>query len=529
MKKIPLLLALLTTLSSSHAQLYVDIVEKGSDVVATAHGSIDISALTIISSTIGPPRIYPSLASITFETLNSSTNWAYGSINGPSSFGLSGQTNGTASPGNDTLNFTGSSHLTLSRTYKSGDPLYAVVTFPGTTIASLQMTNGSTYTWNWGGLTSSESIIMRVGTTATPTVLVYDFPDTIRLGDSINVSLKSSAFTGINPLVYSLSGNVPAGVSISGDQIVGTPTTPGTYAFTVTGADDEDSASVSLSLTVLEASLSVSGFPATITLGESINGTLHAQHFDGSVTYSLSGDVPDGISISGDQIVGTPTTPGTYAFTVTATDGTDSASSNLSLTVGSTESYQLYANTESYQFYTLNENAIIPEPVSYSVIGTLPRGLRIADGALQGVTPDQGTYTFSIQLSNGIYQKHLNYTLEVMAPTLQPIFTGITLNGNFQPTTLLESSTHTRPAETALYVAAVPVNETLEFAFSWDFIKGDFSYRIVGGSLPPGLSLNGETGLLSGIPTKPGSFTFVVSVKDWRGRAFQWIQLEVQP
>ncbi len=446
MKKIPLLLALLTTLSSSHAQLYVDIVEKGSDVVATAHGSIDISALTIISSTIGPPRIYPSLASITFETLNSSTNWAYGSINGPSSFGLSGQTNGTASPGNDTLNFTGSSHLTLSRTYKSGDPLYAVVTFPGTTIASLQMTNGSTYTWNWGGLTSSESIIMRVGTTATPTVLVYDFPDTIRSGDSINVSLKSSAFTGINPLVYSLSGNVPAGVSISGDQIVGTPTTPGTYA-----------------------------------------------------------------------------------FTVTATDGTDSASSNLSLTVGSTESYQLYANTESYQFYTLNENAIIPEPVSYSVIGTLPRGLRIADGALQGVTPDQGTYTFSIQLSNGIYQKHLNYTLEVMAPTLQPIFTGITLNGNFQPTTLLESSTHTRPAETALYVAAVPVNETLEFAFSWDFIKGDFSYRIVGGSLPPGLSLNGETGLLSGIPTKPGSFTFVVSVKDWRGRAFQWIQLEVQP
>lgn len=51
-------------------------------------------------------------------------------------------------------------------------------------------------------------------------------------------------------------------------------------------------------------------------------------------------------------------------------------------------------------------------------------------------------------------------------------------------------------------------------------------YGVVGGALPPGLSVSSSTALVSGIPTQPGVFQFWLQVSDipqWQGGAF-WCQ-----
>lgn len=190
--------------------------------------------------------------------------------------------------------------------------------------------------------------------------------------------------------------------------------------------------------------------------------------------------------------------------------------------------YRLFANTESFQRYHLNVGNLLKEPIEYSVIGVLPKGLKIADGELQGVTPTTGTYSFTVRLVSGADQLDLNFVIEVIPPTLHPLFTSMSLNGATHSLNVLTGPSHTTPAETEVFVARVPVNSRFELVPSWDFIKPPFGFILAGGTLPDGVLLNRQTGVISGAPTVAGTYTFVLSVKDWRGRGFQWVQLIVE-
>jgi hypothetical protein len=44
-----------------------------------------------------------------------------------------------------------------------------------------------------------------------------------------------------------------------------------------------------------------------------------------------------------------------------------------------------------------------------------------------------------------------------------------------------------------------------------------YTFALVSGSLPPGLSLNGTTGVISGTPTTVGGYTFTIAVTDFNG------------
>jgi hypothetical protein len=46
-----------------------------------------------------------------------------------------------------------------------------------------------------------------------------------------------------------------------------------------------------------------------------------------------------------------------------------------------------------------------------------------------------------------------------------------------------------------------------------------FWYSVVSGSLPPGLSLNGATGAITGTPTAAGTYTFTAKVVDKNGNS----------
>ncbi len=117
------------------------------------------------------------------------------------------------------------------------------------------------------------------------------------------------------------SGALPAGLDLDGAGLVsGTPTTPGTYNFTVRATNDYGWSNRVFDLMVTQVPV----FATTNPLPSGQLGTPYSLQIvaSGSPTFSLfAGSLPDGLSLSGAGLVnGTPTNTGAFNFTVRATN-----------------------------------------------------------------------------------------------------------------------------------------------------------------------------------------------------------------
>ncbi|MCW1309937.1 MAG: Ig domain-containing protein, partial [Candidatus Nanoarchaeia archaeon] len=160
---------------------------------------------------------------------------------------------------------------------------------------------------------------------------------------------------GVAPYTWSItSGNLPPGLNllpvgsdVYAKIITGTPTTAGTYNFTVAVSDSSSTPLTgSVSYTLVVSSGPTPPQPLTITttslpsglLGVSYSYTLQAS--GGTTPYSWSATgLPSGLSCSSSgQISGTPTQSGTFTVSVTVTDSAspaNTATKSLKLTIGS--------------------------------------------------------------------------------------------------------------------------------------------------------------------------------------------------
>ena len=113
-------------------------------------------------------------------------------------------------------------------------------------------------------------------------------------------------------------------------------------------------------------------------------------------------------------------------------------------------------------------------------------------------------------------------------PTACPTILAFEVNGTSTPVSI------TYPASNGVAAQSDPVDILLTVGHPaiirtiWDWRKEPSGFTIIQGDLPEGLVLSRETGEISGTPQIAGDFVLQVSVKDWRGRGYQWLRIHVE-
>lgn len=137
-----------------------------------------------------------------------------------------------------------------------------------------------------------------------------------------------SASGGLAPYTFTVSaGSLPAGVTMSSSgTFSGTPTTSGPSTFTVKVSDSETTpltATQSYTVNILAAlGITNTSLPAA-NLGVAYSATLTAAGGQSPYTFAVTtGSLPTGLTLNSATgvISGTPTTGGTFNFTITVTD-----------------------------------------------------------------------------------------------------------------------------------------------------------------------------------------------------------------
>jgi hypothetical protein len=209
-------------------------------------------------------------------------------------------------------------------------------------------------------------------------------------------------------------GALPPGLAIDGATglVAGTPTTSGTYAFTVYSKVTSDPRSDTKSLQIVVRA------PLTITVGapfESgraigevrvpVESTWQTSGGSGTYTWALTaGTLPSGVTFTGGSFSGTPRTAGTYPFAMSVTDSegrTASAAARISVASDLTVTTAVLRPAKVGKAYAakLRTSAGV-KPIAWKIsAGKLPPGVRFDRvlGSLAGVPKQAGRYRLSFE------------------------------------------------------------------------------------------------------------------------------------
>jgi sugar lactone lactonase YvrE len=192
---------------------------------------------------------------------------------------------------------------------------------------------------NGVGAPATQAFTLEV--TGPPVVLTPSPP--LRGNVGLPLSGTLAAHGGAGPITWTVAGGqLPPGLVLaSNGQFGGTPTQTGSFTFTARAADSAapaaDSATEPVTVIVSPRVLAVSttSLPPTV-VGAGYEQSLSAVMNAGRLTWSVAGgSLPPGLSLLPvGKIVGTPTTPGTYSFTLRVADSSMTATAKLTLVVG---------------------------------------------------------------------------------------------------------------------------------------------------------------------------------------------------
>ncbi|MFN7975876.1 MAG: Ig domain-containing protein [Acidobacteriota bacterium] len=237
---------------------------------------------------------------------------------------------------------------------------------------------------------------------------------------------------GTSPYTFAATaGTLPPGITLGTGILSGTPTIPGTFAFTLTAVDQTGCAGTrSYDLLIVLGGCLLDISPPTLpngAVGAPYSVTLMGSGGTAPYTFAVtSGMLPPGLSLAtSGRLSGAPTAPGTFTFEVTVLDTAGYCGTRTyDLTIATCGAITLspaalpdasvgvsYAQTISASGGTA--------PYAFSVAaGTLPPGLVLAPGGtLSGTPSGTGSFSFTIraQDSQGCAGS-LAYAMEVRRP-----------------------------------------------------------------------------------------------------------------
>jgi hypothetical protein len=215
------------------------------------------------------------------------------------------------------------------------------------------------------------------------------------------------------------SGALPPGLAIdaSSGLISGTPTTAGTYDFTVYAKVNADTRSdtKSLGIVVRDPLVVTAGEPfvsrrAVSEVGVPFDATLGATGGFGTYTWAVAtGKMPPGLAFVDGAITGTPRIPGSYAFIVTVTDAEGrKASYTARIVVASKLSIStlVLKPAKVGKLYAAKLKTLGGvKPTSWRLFrGPLPRGIRFDRflGTLSGTPRFAGRYRVTFQATDAL-------------------------------------------------------------------------------------------------------------------------------
>ena len=323
---------------------------------------------------------------------------------------------------------------------------------------------------------------------------------------------------GTAPYGWSVSsGNLPAGLTLSNSgAISGTPTQSGTSSFDVSVKDSETSpvkASQALSINITVAAPKSTLQITTSSLPAGQAQAIYAAQLGasgGTAPYSWSissANLPAGLTLSSSgAISGTPTQSGNFSFSVSVKDSGSSpqtASQAFSINIiAATPTLQITTSSlpagqvQSPYTFRLAESGNT-EPSSWSVVGgSLPLGLTLnaSTGNIAGAPTKAGTFSVTMQVRDSAAPVQTATKAFSMAISASP----------------LQITTGSLPG------GAVGVSYGATLAASSGVPP--YTWSVQSGQLPPGLSLQGSTGQISGTPSQTGAFSFSVQARDSAGQ-----------
>ena len=300
---------------------------------------------------------------------------------------------------------------------------------------------------------------------------------------------------GDAPITWSIVGSLPGGLSLTGDTIFGTPTTAGTFNFTVKAENGAGSDTKALSIKI-STPTGTAPTITTVTLPDGMVNAAYSQTLaatgDTPITWSIdSGSLPNGLSLSGSTISGTPTTAGMFTFTVKATNSTSSDTKALSIKISDpptgvapTVTTATLPDGTVDAAYSQTLEATGDSPITWSIdSGDLPDGLSLSGSTISGTPTTAGTFALTVKATNSTGSDTMALSIKISTPTgTAPTITTATLP---------DGMVNAAYSQTLAATGDTPI-----------------TWSIDSGSLPNGLSLSGST--ISGTPTTAGMFTFTV-------------------
>jgi hypothetical protein len=321
------------------------------------------------------------------------------------------------------------------------------------------------------------------------------------------------------------SGSLPAGLSLGlSGAITGTPTTAQTANFRASVGDTSGN-SVSAGFTIVVTSATSVGLLTPNPLPNGVVGVMY--NYGIQVTggkppyfYSISaGQVPPGLTFdeTSGALNGTPTQRGSFGIVLNVTDSGGTAgvgqtgslaarqataraiaSSNYTIQIAGVGDFQI-ASGENLPDGTLGQKYSTTltasggqAPYQWQLLnGTLPTGLALASGGTISGTPTAaGTVSLVIKVTDNTGASATGaFLLQIVNPNVP----------------VINAAPPLPPGTVGAGYSSVLTAAGGHSPYTW---------TVSTGSLPPGISLDAQSGTLSGTPGKAGNFPFTAEVTD---------------